>query len=248
MDGTTAFSPGDCRVCSVQITSARLACENSWQSVHQVRVGGERCRANTMQIGHWNPSSRALVEHTRGGGWAVTVVRARRRHRRLAGISPVSRTGLLGRRRRIHSASTIAAASIIAGQTGSATIVTGDHLPRHTAPRAGDVRRSNSWKGPTSINITSTSPREMTCSRRYRLPIPEQADLFKYLLRRRGIEAPVGQRHWWHLCCSFRSPGRPAGCGERGGPDSVPAGDDPAHQAWPATVAAREPKVRSRPR
>jgi hypothetical protein len=58
-------------------------------------------------------------------GMAQTRVVVRRGSRRAAGISQSGcRTGTLGRRRRIHSASTIAAASLIAAHAGSTTLVT----------------------------------------------------------------------------------------------------------------------------
>lgn len=53
-----------------------------------------------------------------------TMVPVRRGHRRAEGNSLVGcRAGSLGRRRRIHSASTIAAASLSAGHPGSTTLV-----------------------------------------------------------------------------------------------------------------------------
>jgi hypothetical protein len=58
-------------------------------------------------------------------GMVETRVVVRRGSRRAAGNSQSGcRTGTLGRRRRIHSASTIAAASLIAAHAGSTTLVT----------------------------------------------------------------------------------------------------------------------------
>ncbi len=63
-----------------------------------------------------------------------TTVHVRRQDRRAAGISqaacPADR---LGRPSRIHSASTIAAASLSAGHTGSATLATPINTTSHLA-------------------------------------------------------------------------------------------------------------------
>jgi hypothetical protein len=70
-------------------------------------------------------------------GMAETSVVVRREPRRVAGNSQLGcRTGTLGRRRRIHSASTIAVASLIAAHAGSTTLVT----PINTTSTSGVQR------------------------------------------------------------------------------------------------------------
>ena len=129
--------------------------ETRWQDPHHACTGGDRCRAHTREIGHRSTCRRVRGEHLVGLESLATMVPVRGGHRRAEGSSQTGcRAGSLGRRRRIHSASTIAAASVIAGHTGSTTLV-------------------------TPINTTSTSNTEMTCICRYKFVIPEPADVFK---------------------------------------------------------------------
>ncbi|CQD06506.1 hypothetical protein BN1232_01126 [Mycobacterium lentiflavum] len=55
-----------------------------------------------------------------------------------------------------------------------------DTLAGATAPGAGDDRRTRCLRGSVPINITSTSPCEMTCPCRYISLIPERIGRFKY--------------------------------------------------------------------
>jgi hypothetical protein len=113
------------------------------RSARHVRAGGERSRAHTVRSDHrarrpsvWDGRMRRLRR-------VVTMVRGRRPCRRGAGSSQVTRgTGPLDGLRRIHSASTIAAASIIAGHTGAAAIVTRHHLPTSAVGRVGTPARA----------------------------------------------------------------------------------------------------------
>lgn len=124
MDGTTAVSLFDNRSSSLSNTSLRRF-RKRWQACYPARTGGERSRAQTGETGHRARRTRACGGHSLRVGAVRAKVRVRRVLRRGAGNSPVGcRAGSLGRVRRIHSASTIAAASSTAGQTGSTTLVT----------------------------------------------------------------------------------------------------------------------------
>ncbi|WP_156748464.1 hypothetical protein [Mycobacterium sp. 1465703.0] len=119
MGGTIAISFFDSPCLSSLSYLLSSLRERHWQ------YGGDRCRAHTKETGHRLPVARGRVEYRARAAVVQTRVVVRRGPGRAAGNSQSGyRTGMLGRRRRIHSASTIAAASLIAAHAGSTTLVT----------------------------------------------------------------------------------------------------------------------------
>ncbi|WP_156747230.1 hypothetical protein [Mycobacterium sp. E2462] len=119
MDGTTAISLSDGFV--------RVSVSYPLSSIREkpCRRGGERCRAHIGGAGQRPRLTRERVEAVRRGAMVPIAVAVCLGSARAAGNSPAGwRTGMPGRRRRIHSASTIAAASLIAAHASSSTLAT----------------------------------------------------------------------------------------------------------------------------
>jgi len=103
------------------------------------QAGGERCRAQIGETGQRARRPRVCAARRARVDPVDTRVLVRRRERRAVGNSqPGCRAGSPPRLRRIHSASTIAAASRIAGHTGSTTLVTPINTTS-TSPRRDDL-------------------------------------------------------------------------------------------------------------
>lgn len=144
-------------------------------------AGGEGCRGQTDLTAQWACRSPPVARRSSGTRRRrMAMVREQDRLRRDAGSSPaIPSAGRRGRSSRSHSACTIASASISAGHSDSASVVTiVCHLLTSTS-RASALVRWLRCSGPAItagtvccresllINITPTSPRDDPC-----LPIP----------------------------------------------------------------------------